>query len=112
MLDCRLPLLVYLNLHSIPHLSSLPVSSLFNSAIVTVLDTDYSSFAALYECSNMKGIGILRRTKGTILSRNRTLDSETVEMVSYSTVQIYIFMLVLGYMLTCLYLSPSLFLFS
>lgn len=73
----------------IPYHNSLPfpfppVSSLFTKAIVTVLDTDYISFAALYECSNMKGIRIPRRTKGTILSRAPTLDPATVETVSFT----------------------------
>lgn len=86
-----------------------PVSSLFTDAIVIVLDTDYTSFSALLECSNMRGIRMPRRTKGTILSRTPTLDPAIVEMVGYSMVQLYLFWSYVTLSLNMLiYLHPSL----
>ncbi|KAK3870826.1 hypothetical protein Pcinc_024014 [Petrolisthes cinctipes] len=50
----------------------------FSDPSVFVLDTDYTSYAALHECGNMV---FLRRVEGAILSRTPTLDPEIVSQL-------------------------------
>ncbi|KAK3870825.1 hypothetical protein Pcinc_024013 [Petrolisthes cinctipes] len=54
------------------------VVSPFSDPSVFVLDTDYTSYAALHECGNMV---FLRRVEGAILSRTPTLDPEIVSQL-------------------------------
>ncbi|XP_071520093.1 apolipoprotein D-like [Panulirus ornatus] len=53
-------------------------SNFLGNADVTVVDTDYTQFAVLYECQSLT---FLRRTSAVILSRTNNLDGATVERV-------------------------------
>lgn len=53
-------------------------SNFLGSADLTIVDTDYTNFAVLYECKSMF---VIHRSSAVILSRQKTLDSSKIQQI-------------------------------